>query len=169
MTTDTITVPAAQGPCVPRELLASPLFLLGRLGYAVKLQVMEEFEAAGFNAYCYSVLALLDEGASETQATIADTLKIDRSQLVGVLDELEEQELIERRRDPNDRRRHHVSLTSTGKRQLTAFRKLVKRLESEILAPLGDDERDQLRELLLRVAGSRDARYIPPELRAVST
>jgi DNA-binding MarR family transcriptional regulator len=164
----TTEAPRPEGPCVPRELLASPLFLLGRLGYAVKLQVMEEFETAGFSAYAYSVLALLEEGARETQATIADALKIDRSQLVGILDELEEQSLVERRRDPNDRRRHLVNLTPTGKRQLNAFRKLAKRVEDEILGPLSEGERAVLRDLLLRVAGSRDARYVPPELRATA-
>lgn len=147
--------------CIPRELVASAIFLLGRLGYSVKTQVMEEFEAAGFNAYSYGVLALLEEGARETQATIADALKIDRSQLVGVLDELEEQQLVERRRDPNDRRRHLVRLTPAGRRQLTTFRKLVRRLEDEVLAPLSEAERRTLHELLLRVAGARDARYLP--------
>ncbi len=156
-------------PCLPRELLASPLFLLGRVGFAVKTEAMERFEAAGFSAYSYSVLALLEEGARETQATIADTLKIDRSQLVGILDELEEQSLIERRRDPNDRRRHLVSLTAAGKRQLAAFRKVATRLEEDLLGSLSADERMTLQSLLLRVAGARDLRYVPPELRAASS
>ncbi|HZP72492.1 MAG TPA: MarR family winged helix-turn-helix transcriptional regulator [Gaiellaceae bacterium] len=159
--------PAVQPPitaptqCVPRELLESPLFLLGRLGYEVKTEVMDAFEAAGFSAYCYSVLAVLDEGDRETQATIADTLKIDRGQLVGILDELEEHELIERKRDPNDRRRHLVSLTRSGKRQLTGYRRLARRLEDELLGPLGEGERAQLRGLLQRIAGARDTRYVP--------
>ena len=144
---------------MPRELLESPLFLLGRLGYEVKSEVMEAFEAAGFSVYCYSVLAVLDEGDRETQATIADTLKIDRGQLVGVLDELEEHGFIERRRDPNDRRRHLVSLSRAGKRQLGDYRRLAQSLEDELLAPLGEDERSRLRDLLQRVAGARDARY----------
>ncbi len=78
-----LPLPQAVTQCVPRELLESPLFLLGRLGYEVKTEVMEAFEHS-FSAYCYSVLAVLDEGVRETQGTIADTLKIVRGQPVGV-------------------------------------------------------------------------------------
>jgi MarR family transcriptional regulator, lower aerobic nicotinate degradation pathway regulator len=157
-TAETADVPRV---CLPQELLESTAFLLGRLGISVKMEAMEEFEQAGFSPYHHSVLALLEEGARETQATIADALRVDRSQLVGLLDTLEERGMIERRRDPNDRRRHLVNLTATGRRQLASFRKLVKRIEDEILEPLDPEERAAFHELLLRVAAHRDPRFLP--------
>ncbi|HET8893636.1 MAG TPA: MarR family transcriptional regulator [Gaiellaceae bacterium] len=149
-------------PCLPKELVSSTVFLLGKLGYTIKTEAMEEFERAGFNGYDFSVLALLDESARETQATIADTLGVDRSQLVGLLDGLEERALIERRRDPNDRRRQMVSLTAEGRRELARLRKTVRRLEDDFLAPLDADERAALHDLLLQVASHRDQRYVIP-------
>lgn len=162
--------PAAQVPglCLPRELIASTVFLLGRLGMAVKMRAMEEYEAIGFSPYHYSVLALLEEGARETQATIADALRLDRSQLVGLLDALEERGLVERRRDVNDRRRHLVSLTPDGKRQLAQFRAVAQRVEDEVLAPLDAGSREQLHRLLLSIARSSDTRFAIPEVEALA-
>ena len=147
---------------MPLELVSSTAFLLGRLGYSVKMQLVDEFEQIGFNPYHYSVLALLDEGARETQATVAEALNLDRSSLVGLLDTLEENGLVERRRDPNDRRRHLVSLTTQGRSQLASFRELSRHVEEEILAPLDDVDRVTLHRILLQLATHRDERYVAP-------
>jgi MarR family transcriptional regulator, lower aerobic nicotinate degradation pathway regulator len=147
--------------CLPRELLASTLFLLGRLGFEAKGEAMEAFEAEGLTPYHYGVLALLGESQRQTQAEIAYALRIDRSQLVGLLDSLEERRLVERQRDPKDRRRHVVKLTAAGKDQLERLRKITERIEEEFLAPLSADERRALHELLLRVGCHRDSRFSP--------
>jgi MarR family transcriptional regulator, lower aerobic nicotinate degradation pathway regulator len=148
-----------QPAALPEELRACTAFLLARVGYAVKLSAIEEFEREGFGLYQYSVLAVLGEGVKETQATIADTLKLDRGQLVGVLDELEERGLIERRRDQADRRRHTVGVTPAGRKQLIKMRKIVKRIEDSFLGPLDDEARAALHDALLRVAANYDCRY----------
>jgi DNA-binding MarR family transcriptional regulator len=148
--------------CLPRELATSQVFLLGRLGYELKRHAIEELEAAGFSFYDYSVLALAAEGACTAQSSMADLLRLDRSQLVGLLDGLEERGLIERRRDPTDRRRHLVSITTTGATELTRLRAIVKQIEDEFLAPLDAESREQLYELTVKLACYHDVRFAPP-------
>jgi DNA-binding MarR family transcriptional regulator len=137
---------------LPDELVASATFLLKRLGFAAKEQSMGVYEQMGLHPYHYAILIALGEGSHETQAAIADSLGYDRGQLVGLLDELEEQGLIERRRDPNDRRRHIVELTPEGKRTLRRLRSVARQIEDDFLSPLSDEERATLHTLLLRLA-----------------
>ena len=143
----------------PRELVKSTGFLLKRLGMAIKERTFDAFEAEGANPYQHGVLCTLDESPRETQATIADALGYDRSWLVGLLDELEEQGLIERKPDPADRRRNVVTLKPEGKQRLLELRDLSKTVEDEFLAPLDKAERQQLHGLLLKLAQHHDPRY----------
>jgi DNA-binding MarR family transcriptional regulator len=137
---------------LPEELIASTTFLLKRLGFAAKERGMAAYEAEDVHPYHYAILLALDEGGHETQGAIADALGYDRGQLVGLLDEIEQRGLIERRRDPNDRRRHLVQMTADGKRKLRRLRTLARGLEDDFLAPLSDAEREELHTLLLKLA-----------------
>jgi DNA-binding MarR family transcriptional regulator len=151
------TLPA-KVPQLPEELLASATFLLKRLGFAAKERALEAYERTGLHPYHYAVLLVLGEGSRETQGAIADALGYDRGQLVGLLDELEERSLVERRRDPNDRRRHIVRLTPDGRRTLRRLRSLARQIEDDFLAPLNDEERVNLHALLLRLAERHEPR-----------
>ena len=111
-----------------------------------------EYEAIGLHPYHHAILLVLDEGSVETQGAIADALGYDRGQLVGLLDELEERGLVERRRDPADRRRQLVSATSAGQKELTRLRALTKKLDDELFGPLDAEQRRQLHELLVLLA-----------------
>jgi DNA-binding MarR family transcriptional regulator len=149
---------------LPAELVKSTLFLLKRLGFTAKQRSIDEYERFGLSPYHYGILALLDQGASETQAAIADALGYDRGTLVGLLDELEEQGLVERKRNPDDRRRQLVRLTADGKRMLEKLRELSRRLEDEFLAPLDAEQRQQLHALLLELAELHEPRCAPPSV-----
>jgi DNA-binding MarR family transcriptional regulator len=159
--TSTSIPPSPLLPRLPEELVGSATFLLKRLGFTAKEQTMKAYEQTGLHPYHHGILTVLDERSTETQGAIADALGYDRGQLVGLLDELEERGLVERRRDPNDRRRHIVSLTHDGKQTLRRLRALSGRLEDEFLSPLSDEERTTLHALLFRLAEKHDPRCGP--------
>jgi DNA-binding MarR family transcriptional regulator len=145
-------------PRVAKELVASSGFLMARLGMAFKAIAVERIEAEGAEPHHYGVLAMLGEGARETQSTIATALDLDPSRLVAVLDALEARGLILRQRDPHDRRRHAVSITPDGKRQLQRLRTIAKELEDEFFGALDAEDRATLHRLLSEVACARDPR-----------
>src|SRR5206468_1272234 len=116
---------------LPEELVASNTFLMKRLGFAAMDRSLPAYEREGVHPYHFAILIALDETSHETQGAIADALGYDRGQLVGLLDELEERGLIERRRDPSDRRRHLVQLTADGKRKLRRLRTIARELEDD--------------------------------------
>jgi DNA-binding MarR family transcriptional regulator len=155
MTNPTAVSPTAR---LPEELVSSTAFLLKRLGFSARDQALKAYEETGLHPYHHAVLAALDEGSRETQGAIADALGYDRGQLVGLLDELEERGLVERKRDPADRRRHIVRMTPAGKRTLVKLRALAHTLEDDLLEPLDAEERAQLHALMLRLA----QRHLPP-------
>jgi len=141
---------------VAKELAASSGFLLARLGFGFKGKAIQLVEEAGGELHDYGLLAILAEGSRETQATIAAALSLDPSRLVALLDGLEERGLIARQRDPLDRRRHVVSITAAGTRELSRLRALIHGFEAEFFAPLDAEERKTLHELLVRLAMVHD-------------
>lgn len=146
----TTVTSARSGPS--QELLLSTGFLLKRLGYGFKEKAMQAFEPTGLNPQHHAVLSLLEESSCRQQGTLADRLDYDRSVMVGLLDDLEERGLIERKRDPEDRRRHLVSLTPAGRDALGELRAILKNVEKEFFASLDANERRTLHELLLQLA-----------------
>jgi DNA-binding MarR family transcriptional regulator len=99
-------------------------------------------------------LQLLHERGPLPQHGLGAALSLDPSNVVGLLNELEERGLVTRRRDPADRRRHIVSLSAAGSAELTASVTQLGLVEDELLKPLSAEERTTLYELLVRAVGA---------------
>jgi DNA-binding MarR family transcriptional regulator len=85
-----------------------------------------------------------------SQRQLGEALHLDPNNTVLMLNDLEAEGWAERRRDPEDRRRHTVELTAAGRKALTRAEQALDGLEGDVLADLTPDERDTLRELLYR-------------------
>ena len=99
-------------------------------------------------------LKLLSEQGPQSQQGLADALSLDPSNVVGLLNELEERELVVRRRDRSDRRRHIVELSPPGEEELAVAYVRLSRVEDELLGALSAAERSVLYDLLQRAVGA---------------
>ena len=107
----------------------------------------------------YVVLTALAEQPVRTQAALAQAINADKSRIIGVLDDLQQRELIKRQPDAADRRVHLLSLTPAGDRLRRSVEAAIRRSEEEeVLAtlPAGD------REAFLRSLKSLYERYRVP-------
>ena len=124
------------------------IVLLTRLARAVFLR--SSVDLVGMNLRNMVVLAYLRDHPGVAQQTLTEDLSMDSNTGVLVLNDLEDLEFAERRRDPADRRRHLVDITDGGLEALERAEVAQGSIEDEILGGLSAGERAELRRLLLK-------------------
>jgi DNA-binding MarR family transcriptional regulator len=128
--------------------------LLELIARRVRAEAESEIEAFNLRPRHVVALTLLQLLGPQSQSDLADALRVDGTNLVGLLNDLEAEDLIERRRSPQDRRRHTVSLTPTGVRRLAELEHALTDAEQRVLAVLDSDQQDTLRALLEQIAAN---------------
>ncbi|HEY6279443.1 MAG TPA: MarR family transcriptional regulator [Streptosporangiaceae bacterium] len=139
------------GPA-PAGLPAGLAFLLVQIGFQAGRQFGERLSPLGLEQRQAGMLIRLAVSEGESQQAIADLLGLTATRMVFLVDELEALGLVERRRNPADRRSHALYLTTAGRRMLARVRAVVSEHEAELAAGLTSGERDQLVTLLRRIA-----------------
>ena len=137
-----------RGP-IPESQVENSAFLLSRLGFESRRRFAQKLNAIGLRPQHYSAMSVLAEAGAASQHYLANTVGADPSDIVATIDHLEARGDVERRRDPEDRRRNQVFLTAQGAETLATARSLARATESELLAPLGPEQRTELHALLV--------------------
>jgi DNA-binding MarR family transcriptional regulator len=99
----------------------------------------------------FAVLAALEEYGPLSQAELGRRLGLDRNDINGVVDRLQDEGRAERRVDPADRRRNLVSLTSGGRDYLDELQAHTDAVQAELVSTLTTAEATQLRDLMAKV------------------
>jgi MarR family transcriptional regulator for hemolysin len=128
--------------------------LLELIARRVRAEAESEIEAFDLRPRHVVALTLLQLLGAQSQSDLAEALRVDRTNLVGLLNDLEAKDLIERRRSSEDRRRHTVSLTATGTRRLAELEHALADAEQRVLAVLDSDQQATLRRLLEQLAAN---------------
>ncbi|WP_449279458.1 MarR family winged helix-turn-helix transcriptional regulator [Leucobacter sp. GX0328] len=133
-----------------------PAFLLARanaLSLARMHDVLAEF---GLQARSYSLLAIAAADARPSQRELSEFLRLDPSQIVALIDQLERRELVRREPDPNDRRAKVVIATDAGRELADRARSRVVESDQGWFAQLPSaDDRDALFLALRTLADPR--------------
>lgn len=127
--------------------------LLDHLARRIRLRAESVLAPLGLRPRHLLALTLLRDLGSSSQQDLAKTLEMDGTNIVGLLNDLEADKLIERRRSPEDRRRHLVELTDVGAKKLAKAEFALATVEDEVLAGLDDEQRELLYNLLQKASG----------------
>jgi DNA-binding MarR family transcriptional regulator len=137
---------------LPAALTRWPGYLLAFIAEHSSDRFERALAVDGLKGRHVSVLAVVDAEGAMSQRAIGRRLRIDKSPLVGLIDDLEQGGYAERRRSARDRRVQEIHLTESGVRVLRRAEKLADRENERAFAVLDAAERAQLQAMLLRVA-----------------
>src|SRR3954453_10312175 len=155
--TDETTTTAAS---ILDEHRSRPGLLLALLGQEAMRRLRAAHTAHNLKPRQFQILGLLHDHGGLAQRELMQEMNIDPSILVTLLNPLEADGLVSRERDAADRRRHLVTFTAAGERQLASAARGQQQTEDALFGSLDDDQREHLGTLLLAL---RDGLATDPE------
>jgi DNA-binding MarR family transcriptional regulator len=145
-------VTVAEAPPLPPSLTHWP----GYLTAFIAEHAAERFERAlddqRIRRNHASVLAVIDAEGPMSQRSLCGRLRIDKSPMVGLVDDLEDLGLAERRRSDADRRVQAIHLTGKGRVAVARIMQIAEAENDRTFGVLDEEQREQLHDLLLQVA-----------------
>jgi DNA-binding MarR family transcriptional regulator len=112
--------------------------MLNHLARAARRSSEAALEPTGLRPRHLVALTILRDRGAMTQVALGEALHLDPTNLVGLLNELERESLLERRRDVLDRRRHIVEISDAGRSALTSAERALASVEDQVLAGLDE-------------------------------
>src|SRR3954465_6817247 len=137
-----------------------PTLLMIKLGRITMHRFSGALEPFGIRPRHVAALIELRDRGELTQQSLCGQLHLDPTNLVAILNELEDRGYATRRRDPGDRRRHLVEVSKKGLAVIDKVTEVMDGVEDELLAGFEPAEREQLQGLLTSIwerSGGYDA------------
>jgi MarR family transcriptional regulator, lower aerobic nicotinate degradation pathway regulator len=148
MTSDAAAAPAAPGILSP-ALAERVGYLLAQVHIVARGLADEALGSLGVNIKQYGILTILRAEGPLSQQAVGVRIGCDRTTMVELMEDLERQGATMRGRNPADRRAYAIELTPKGRALLERADREVADMEADFLAPLSEDERQELKRLLI--------------------
>ena len=126
-------------------------FLLSQVGVYASRQFSERIAEAGLHPALFRVLNLVDAAEGRSQQAIGEAIEVPPSRMVGLVDELEQLGLVERRPHPTDRRVRALYLTAKGRDTLKRGREIAKAHERDLTKGMPTADRKRLTQYLQKI------------------
>lgn len=147
------------GNSLPPSMRERIPFLLYRAAEASHALANSMLTELGLTARQVGILTLVTERTPMTQKELGAELQIDRTVMVDLIDQLEARGLVERCRNPQDRRAFLIKPTVAGRELKQAAIAVLDRQQEIFLEPLAADERRILASMLTRLFAATRARW----------
>lgn len=141
---------------------AASSVLISQLARGMRRRIEHAVEPLGLRPRELHALAHLRERGPSAQQTLVELLGIDSTNLIAILNRLEDAGLIERRRDRADRRRAIIALSEQGDQLLADLDRALREIDDEVFARLTSSERETLNALLAQAVEHIAAGCAPP-------
>ena len=128
-----------------------PTLLMIKLGRITQHRFTEALQPFGVRPRHVAALIELRDRGELTQQSLCGQLHLDPTNLVAILNELEQRGFATRRRDPEDRRRHLVEVSKKGIAVIEKVSEVMDGVEADLLDGLQPAEREQLEGLLTSI------------------
>ena len=136
--------PVPRGQALPPSMRDRTTFLLYRAGELSHSMANEMLAPIRLTARQVGILTLVIELEPMNQKALGDQLRIDRTTMVTLIDDLEEKGYVSRRRHPGDRRAFLIEPTAAGRSAKVQAIKILDEQKRRFLAPLSPDQQEQL-------------------------
>jgi DNA-binding MarR family transcriptional regulator len=133
---------------IPVSLADQIGYLLSKAHLRVHTGANDALEPLGLTVKHYGLLTLLVHEGSVSQGRLGEVMRIDRTTMVALIDDLERAGYVDRTRNPDDRRAYALSATASGERVQRRAASLMKHVYAETLSPLSAGERSELQRML---------------------
>lgn len=130
------------------EAVAASSLLIAQLAHGMRRRIEQAVAPLGVRPRELLALQHLRERGPSAQQTLVELLGVDATNLVALLNSLEDAGLIERHRDRSDRRRAIIELSVKGEHVLAELDRALHQIDDEVLAALTGSQRETLNALL---------------------
>jgi DNA-binding MarR family transcriptional regulator len=138
---------------VPAALADRSGFLISHAHIGARERASELLAPLGIEIRHYGLMTVLEQLGPSSQQALAEGLRVSGTMVTLLVDELADRGLVERARNPADRRSYIVSFTEKGRRVLPEARDAMAVAAGELIAPIGEDGDRELRALLRKLVG----------------